>query len=128
MALLSIKSKKEQTIRPDTSMGELAPDQIGISGEAAARLLMLLAGEKPGSLLRVGMQGGGCSGLKPFFAFEEEAGENDRVFSSMGVNVCVDPRSLAVIGGSWLDFDNGFKIKSQNLKKSCSCGESFSIA
>ena len=128
MAFIGIKSKTEQKIRPDLSpMPEFSQTEVAISPAAAARIQALLLSEKPGSLLRVGVQGGGCSGLKPYFAFEAALSENDQVFTSAGVSICVDPRSLAVIGGSQLDFDNGFKLKSQKLKKACSCGESFSM-
>lgn len=125
--MVSIQSKNKQKIKPDFElMPEVAPGQMGISEAAAKRIEVLLKAEKPGSLLRVGLQGGGCSGLKPYFAFEESPRENDQVFAQQGVSICVDPKSLSLIGGSWLDFDNGFKIKSSQLKKSCSCGESFS--
>ena len=108
-------------------MPEVAPGEVGISEAAAKHIAALLVAEQPGSLLRVGLQGGGCSGLKPYFAFEGSAAENDQVFSQHSVSICVDPKSLSLIGGSWLDFENGFKIRSSQLKKSCSCGESFAL-
>ena len=123
MAFLNILSKKHPTLRPSLeAMPEVAPDTVGISTAAAERIL------KEGLLLlRVGLQGGGCSGLKPYFAFEQSPRETDRIFTEHGVSVCVDPKSLSLIGGSWLDFENGFKIRSTRLKKSCSCGASFSL-
>jgi iron-sulfur cluster assembly accessory protein len=128
MAFLNIQSKNQQKLKPSFEpMPAVNAGEVAISETAAKRIEALLASEKPGSLLRVGLQGGGCSGLKPYFAFEESAGENDQVFTAHGVSICVDPKSLSLIGGSWLDFDQGFKIKSSQLKKSCSCGESFSL-
>ena len=128
MAFLNIQSKKQQNIQPSfESMPQVSLSEVAISSVAAEKIKVLLVAEKPGSLLRVGLQGGGCSGLKPYFAFEAAARENDQVFSQEGVSICVDPKSLALIGGSWLDFDQGFKIKSPQLKKSCSCGESFTL-
>ncbi len=128
MALIGIQSKSTPKLKP--TFDDLAPlesGQVGISDRAASRLQALLAAEKPGSLLRVGLQGGGCSGLKPYFAFVSSANESDQVFTDKGVSICVDPRSMAAIGGSWLDFDGGFKIRSEKFQRSCSCGESFSI-
>lgn len=129
MAFLNIQSKKQQFIKPSLEVMPPVPmGEVAISEAAAKRIAALLIAEKPGSILRVGLQGGGCSGLKPYFAFEESVGENDQVFNQHGVAICVDPKSLSLIGGSWLDFDQGFKIRSSQLKKSCSCGESFAIA
>lgn len=123
MAFLNIQSKKQQKLQPNFEpMPDLEPENLGISEAAAKRIA-----EKPGLIFRVGLQGGGCSGLKPYFAFEESARETDKIFTQHGVSVCIDPKSLNLIGGSWLDFENGFKIKSTRLKKSCSCGESFSL-
>lgn len=128
MAFLNIQSKNQQKLQPSFEpMPAVNAGEVAISEVAAKRIEALLVAEKPGSLLRVGLQGGGCSGLKPYFAFEESAGENDQVFKAHGVSICVDPKSLSLIGGSWLDFDQGFKIKSSQLKKSCSCGESFAL-
>lgn len=128
MALIGIQSKATPKLKPTfEALGPLQPDQLGISERAAARLQMLLSAETPGSLLRVGLQGGGCSGLKPYFAFVPSANEHDNVFTNKGVSICVDPRSMAAIGGSWLDFDGGFKIRSERFHRACSCGESFSI-
>lgn len=128
MAFLSIQSKKQQPVKPSLeSMPAVALGELAVSEAAAKRIATLLTSEKPGSILRVGLQGGGCSGLKPYFAFEESAGENDQIFSQHGVDICVDPKSLSLIGGSWLDFDQGFKIRSSQLRKSCSCGESFTL-
>lgn len=126
MAFLSIQSKKQQSVKPDFDpIPTVKPGEVAISETAAKRIAALLISEKPGSIFRVGLQGGGCSGLKPYFAFEKSVGENDRVFSQHGVDICVDSKSLSLIGGSWLDFDQGFKIRSSQLRKSCSCGESF---
>jgi iron-sulfur cluster assembly protein len=128
MALIGIQSKATPKLKPTfEDLGPLESGQIGISERAASRLLALLANEKPGSFMRVGLQGGGCSGLKPYFAFVESAPEHDQLFTDKGVSICVDPRSLSAIGGSWLDFDGGFKIRSERFQRSCSCGESFSI-
>ena len=128
MALVGILSKSTPKLKHTFhDLGTLLHGQVGISERAALRLQALLAAEKPGSLLRVGLQGGGCSGLKPYFAFVETANDSDQVFTDKSVSICVDPRSMAAIGGSWLDFDDGFKIRSEKFQRSCSCGESFSI-
>ncbi|MBL4818414.1 MAG: iron-sulfur cluster assembly accessory protein [Deltaproteobacteria bacterium] len=128
MAFVGIKKKRPAVLKPDVeSWASLKPNQIGISPRAAEHLKVLLEKQEPGTLMRVGLQGGGCSGLKPYFDFEAKASDADQIFTQDGVSVCVDPRSMKLIGGSWLDFDGGFKIKSERLKRSCSCGESFAI-
>lgn len=128
MAFLNIQSKTKQKLSPSLeSVPEVAPGILGISPTAVKRIQALLETEPKDSVFRVGLQGGGCSGLKPYFAFETSARETDQVFTQEGVSICIDPKSLSLIGGSWLDFDTGFKIRSNNLKKSCSCGESFTL-
>lgn len=108
--------------------------QISISDKAAEKLKGLMEAEKkdPGVFgLRLGVQGGGCSGLTYFMDFDETR-PDDKVFTheAHGVRVLVDPRSLLYINGSILDYSEGlmgagFSIKNPNVKGSCGCGHSF---
>jgi iron-sulfur cluster assembly protein len=105
---------------------------LGISPRAAAKLKELLAAEKkdPATTgLRLGVQGGGCSGLTYLMEFDARR-ETDRVFSHDGVSVFVDPKSILYMSGSILDYNeglmgSGFSIKNPNVKGSCGCGHSF---
>ena len=88
-------------------------------------------GNQPGMGLRVGVQGGGCSGLSYKIAFGEEK-KGDHVQEVEGFKVFVDPKSDLYLEGTMLDFADGlegrgFKFLNPNAKKSCGCGESFSV-
>lgn len=81
--------------------------------------------------LRVGVQGGGCSGLSYQLNFDTEAQADDRSFDIEGLRVLVDEKSALYLAGTTLDFSNelvggGFKFLNPNAKRSCGCGESFS--
>lgn len=97
--------------------------------EAAARQVIAIAGA---GCLRIGVQGGGCSGLTYTFSLEQSPAATDTVFEEHGAKVCVDARSLAVLADCTLDWEQtlmtkGFVISNPNQKSSCSCGESFSL-
>jgi iron-sulfur cluster assembly protein len=81
--------------------------------------------------LRVGVQGGGCSGLSYQLNFDTEAQAHDHSYEIDGVRVLVDEKSALYLAGVTLDFSNelvggGFKFLNPNAKRSCGCGESFS--
>jgi iron-sulfur cluster assembly protein len=80
--------------------------------------------------LRLGVLGGGCSGLSYQFRFEPAARPSDHVFEFDGVKVFVDPKSLLYLDGSTLDYkeslmQSGFAFDNPNATKSCGCGTSF---
>ena len=81
--------------------------------------------------LRLGVQGGGCSGLSYNIRFDTQPRERDRVFQFDDVRVFVDPKSFIYLHGMILDYEEtlmqqGFVFKNPNAKKSCGCGSSFS--
>jgi iron-sulfur cluster assembly protein len=83
-----------------------------------------------GGGLRLGVQGGGCSGLSYLIRFEPKERATDRVFEFDGVRVFVDPKSLIYLEGMTLDYkeslmQSGFVFDNPNAKKSCGCGTSF---
>ena len=83
-----------------------------------------------GSALRVGVRGGGCSGLQYFLEVEDGRRETDEVIEKDGVTVLVDPKSLVFLQGSTLDYvtglmESGFKFSNPKAGKGCGCGESF---
>jgi iron-sulfur cluster assembly protein len=83
----------------------------------------------PGSRIRVGVRGGGCTGFTYVFEWADEVRPTDKEFSAFGVAIVVDPKSLVYLGGMTLDFvrgmmGHGFKFNNPNAKGSCGCGES----
>ena len=82
--------------------------------------------------LRLGVKGGGCSGLSYVLGFDEKPNEKDRVFSIRGVTVFIDPKSLFYLSGTVLDFSDGlngkgFVFNNPQAAKTCGCGSSFGV-
>jgi iron-sulfur cluster assembly protein len=94
------------------------------------RTLMAKQGIEDGGL-RVGVKGGGCSGLSYTFAWEREGRLGDQVFEGpSGAKIFVDKKSLLYLDGTVLDYDTsmlskGFVFNNPNAKSSCGCGSSF---
>lgn len=87
---------------------------------------------KEGYFIRVGVQGGGCSGLMYQLDFDNEETEEDKAFEDNGVKVVVDKKSFLYLVGTTLDFSGGlngkgFVFVNPNADRTCGCGESFSI-
>jgi iron-sulfur cluster assembly protein len=81
--------------------------------------------------LRLGVQGGGCSGMSYVIRFETQPHERDRIFEFDDVRVFIDPKSLIYLNGMTLDYEEtlmrqGFVFNNPNATKSCGCGTSFS--
>jgi len=81
--------------------------------------------------LRVGVQGGGCSGLSYNIRFDSQPRERDRIFQFADVRVFVDPKSFIYLHGMTLDYQEtlmqqGFVFTNPNASKACGCGTSFS--
>jgi len=87
----------------------------------------------PDAAVRLGIKGGGCTGLAYVLEFDDRPPRaNDRVFELDGFRVFVDPKSLVYLNGTVLDWKqtlmkNGFELQNPNEKKSCGCGESFTV-
>jgi iron-sulfur cluster assembly protein len=82
--------------------------------------------------LRLGVRGGGCSGVSYAIEFADKARGRDHVFDFEGLNIVVDPKSLIYLRGSVLDYEvklmqHGFKFRNPNEKSGCGCGESFTV-
>src|SRR5437016_6210269 len=80
--------------------------------------------------LRVGVKGGGCSGLSYSLGFDGEQRENDKIIRKDGIQIFVDPKSLFYLSGTELDFTDGlngrgFVFNNPNATKTCGCGSSF---
>jgi iron-sulfur cluster assembly protein len=104
--------------------------QISEVASHKIRSLMSKQGINEGGL-RVGVKGGGCSGLSYTFAWEREARLGDQVFEGAeGAKIFVDRKSLLYLDGTVLDYDNslmskGFVFNNPNAKATCGCGSSF---
>ncbi|MGH3079042.1 MAG: iron-sulfur cluster insertion protein ErpA [Gaiellaceae bacterium] len=101
---------------------------------AAAKIKELLAEEPDGAslVLRVAIQGGGCSGFQYGLGFDSAAAEGDLELRLEGVPVVVDPFSAPYLAGTTIDFlntiqESGFKIDNPNAVSSCGCGHSFQV-
>ena len=86
----------------------------------------------PDLMLRVYIEGGGCSGFQYEFLLESDAADNDTVIEGKGQRVLVDPESLPFLSGSVVDFKDEligarFAIENPNATSTCGCGTSFSI-
>ena len=105
---------------------------IQITEPAARKIRTLMAkqGLNEGGL-RVGVKGGGCSGLSYTFTWEKQARAGDEVFEgSEGAKIFVDKKSLLFLNGTVLDYDTnmltrGFVFNNPNAKSTCGCGSSF---
>ena len=108
---------------------------LTLTATAASKILELMAEEPDGdaTVLRVAIQGGGCSGFQYALAFDRDAVEGDIESDQHGVRVVVDPYSAPYLQGATVDFINGlqesgFKIENPNAVASCGCGHSFQVA
>jgi iron-sulfur cluster assembly protein len=106
--------------------------EITLTDRAAEELIGLLKdNDKEKALLRVWVQGGGCSGLSYGMALDDnEPEEGDQVFTDHGVRIVVDSLSLRYMTGSVVDYlddvlGGGFKIENPKAVRSCGCGSSF---
>ncbi len=105
---------------------------ISLTPVAAERVEKFLTNRGKGIGLRLGVKTTGCSGMAYTLEFVDEMNKEDVSFESNGVNVIVDPKSLAYIDGTELDFvkeglNEGFQFNNPNVKDECGCGESFTV-
>ena len=105
-------------------------DMIQVTPKAVEKIRQSFAREGVAGGLRLGVQGGGCSGLSYLIRFETRERPTDKVFEFDGVKVFVDPKSFLYLDGMTLDYKeslmySGFSFENPNAKKSCGCGTSF---
>jgi iron-sulfur cluster insertion protein len=100
---------------------------------AASKVASLIAEEgNPGLMLRVYIQGGGCSGFQYGFTFDEEVQDGDAQVVTDGVRLLVDPMSMQYLMGAEIDYTEGlqgaqFVIRNPNAATTCGCGSSFAV-
>jgi iron-sulfur cluster assembly accessory protein len=105
---------------------------ITVSERAAKRIGEILKGEPAGTMLRVSVEGGGCSGFQYKFDMERAKAADDLVISRDSAVVLIDPVSVNYMAGSEIDFVDdligaSFKVKNPQAKASCGCGTSFAL-
>ena len=107
---------------------------VSLTETAAAKIKELMAEEpvEEAAVLRVAVQGGGCSGFQYALGFDRAVQEGDHELQLHGVTVVVDPFSAPYLQGAQIDFlnglqESGFKIDNPNVSAACGCGHSFQV-
>ncbi len=109
-------------------------EEISMTEKARAEVVKIMQGNNiPETYgLRVGVKGGGCSGLSYSLGFDKEAREGDKILTIDGVQLFIDPKSLFYLSGTQLDYTDGlngrgFVFNNPNASKTCGCGSSFGV-
>jgi iron-sulfur cluster assembly protein len=105
---------------------------VTITERAARHIAGFLQKRGKGVGLRLGVRTTGCSGMAYKIEYADAMQPEDKTFESHGVKILVDPKSLAYIDGTELDFvreglNEGFRFNNPNEKNRCGCGESFNV-
>lgn len=107
---------------------------VTITDKAKDRILEIRQEENrtDDQLIRVGVEGGGCSGLMYNLEFDAESRPNDMIFEDKGIQIVVDKKSILYLAGTVLDFSDGlngkgFQFVNPNATRTCGCGESFAV-
>ncbi len=113
-------------------MDDAAAAAIKVTERAARKIGEILRREAPGTMLRVSVEGGGCSGFQYKFDMERSQAADDVVIAREGATVLVDRISLGYLAGSEIDFVDdligaSFRVNNPQATASCGCGTSFSI-
>src|SRR5229473_4938461 len=115
---------------PPPHPAEKSDPVIHVTPKAIAKIRQAFAKQGVEGVLRLGVLGGGCSGLSYQFKFDTRERPTDKIFEFDGVKVLVDPKSLLYLHGMTLDYQeslmqSGFVFENPNAQKSCGCGTSF---
>jgi iron-sulfur cluster assembly accessory protein len=110
----------------------LVENPVVLTQSAAKRVAEILKSEPPGMVLRVGVDGGGCSGFQYTYNLTQDRSDDDLVLDQDGAKVVIDPVSLDFLRGCRIDFIDDlmgrmFKIHNPAATASCGCGTSFAI-
>jgi iron-sulfur cluster assembly protein len=105
---------------------------VTLSERAANHIRNFIAKRGKGIGIKLGVRTSGCSGMAYKLEFADASEADDLEFESFGVKVYVDPKSMAYLDGTELDFvreglNEGFKFNNPNVKNACGCGESFNV-
>jgi iron-sulfur cluster assembly accessory protein len=111
---------------------QMTTDSVTVTERAARRIGEILTKEPQGTMLRVSVEGGGCSGFQYKFDMERAQAEDDILIRRDGATVLIDPVSINYLAGSEIDFVDdligaSFRINNPQAKAYCGCGTSFSL-
>jgi iron-sulfur cluster insertion protein len=114
---------------PDTAT---TTPEVSLSASAARRINKITAGQPAGTMLRVEVVGGGCSGFSYRFGFADRINTDDKVVERDGATAVIDEASLPFLAGSEIDFVEeiigaSFRVHNPNATAGCGCGTSFSV-
>ena len=115
-----------------TMTTETLDNTVSLTDRAANRINKIVEDEPKGTMLRVSVEGGGCSGFSYKFDLVQTKNDDDLVIENLGATVLVDELSLNFMGGSEIDYVDAligasFQINNPNATANCGCGTSFSI-
>ncbi|MBO9622344.1 MAG: iron-sulfur cluster insertion protein ErpA [Sphingomonas sp.] len=113
-------------------MATITQPEVALTPAAAARVAAIAAKQGKPAILRLSVEGGGCSGFQYKFGMAEDVAEDDSVVETDGVRLVVDSISLDLVRGAQVDFvDNlggaHFAVTNPNAASGCGCGTSFSV-
>jgi iron-sulfur cluster assembly protein len=123
------------TTETKTPVTEKVGPVVHLTERAAKKIRALLAKEgvspETGGL-RLGVQGGGCSGLSYIMRLDTQPRDRDKIFEEFGARIFVDPKSLIYLNGTTLEYEEtlmrqGFVFQNPNATRSCGCGSSFTV-
>jgi iron-sulfur cluster assembly accessory protein len=118
--------------RAENTGDETMSANVVVTERAAQKIGEILGREPAGTMLRVSVEGGGCSGFQYKFDTEKSRADDDIVIEKGGATVLIDPVSLDYMAGSEIDFvddliGQSFKINNPKATASCGCGTSFAL-
>jgi iron-sulfur cluster assembly accessory protein len=110
----------------------MSEGNVTVTDRAVSKVAAILSREPAGAILRVSVEGGGCSGFQYKFDVERDRADDDLVLGGDKATIVIDPVSVGFLAGSEIDYVDdligaAFKINNPNAKSSCGCGTSFSL-
>ena len=105
---------------------------VGLTPSAAARVAAIAARQAKPAILRLSVEGGGCSGFQYKFGLADVVESDDSIAETDGVRLVIDPMSLGLVAGAAVDYveslgGSAFKVTNPNAASGCGCGSSFSV-
>ena len=133
MVTIGATPQQDSSAPPPQPVAPVSGLQVTEKAVKRIRIAMAKEGISPEEGgLRLGVMGGGCSGLSYSIKFDTRPRERDRIFTFDGVRVFIDPKSFIYLHGTTLDYEEtlmrqGFNFINPNSTRSCGCGSSFSL-
>jgi iron-sulfur cluster insertion protein len=108
------------------------PAPVTLSESAGRRITIIVEREKPGRMVRLAVNGGGCSGFQYSFSLDDKQNDDDLLIERDGALLLIDETSAGVLAGSEIDYQedlmgSSFTVRNPNASASCGCGSSFSV-